>query len=186
MSFIVILSANIISFLTVIVIIFIVVTPLLSVTLYLTLYVPTFDVSTLFSITSILDVISTPFASFALTPALGSNLSPTFITLSSAVIIGALFIAVNFGFTVIVIIFIVVIPLLSVTLYLTLYVPAFDVSTLFSIISILDVISTPFASFALTPALGSNLSPTFIILSSAVIIGALSIAVNFGFTVTLL
>ena len=77
-------------------------------------------------------------------------------------------------------------PLLSVTLYLTVYVPALDVSTLFSITSILDVISTPSPSIALIPTLGSNLSPTFITLSSAVITGALFITVDFGFTVTLL
>ena len=159
---------------------------MLSVTLYLTVYVPSFDVSTLFCTTSILDVISPSSASVAFISDLGSNLSPTFIVLSSAVITGTLFIVPAFGFTVTFIVFVAVAPLLSVTLYLTVYVPSFDVSTLFCTTSILDVISPSSASVAFISDLGSNLSPTFIVLSSAVITGALFIVPAFGFTVTLL
>ena len=60
-------------------------------TLYITLYSPTFDVSTVFSNISILSVISPSSSSYALTPDIGSNLSPTFNSISSDFISGTLF-----------------------------------------------------------------------------------------------
>ena len=53
---------------------------------------------------------------------------------------------------------------LSTTLYVNLYFPSFVVSTL-PLIWIFDVKSPSSLSLALTPALGSKLSPTFIVLS---------------------
>ena len=160
--------------------------PFESVTLYTTLYIPAAAVSTVFSIISIDDVIFPSSLSSALTFNIGSKSSPTLITTSSALITGTLFIIVNLGFTVTLISLVALAPFESVTLYTTLYIPAAAVSTVFSIISIDDVIFPSSLSSALTFNIGSKSSPTLITTSSALITGTLFIIVNLGFTVTLI
>ena len=90
--FIVTLCANTASFFTVTIIVFIASAPLLSVTLYVTLYVPTAFTLTVFSIIFIFSVIFPSSLSVAFTPSKGSNFSPRFITLSEASIWGIAFI----------------------------------------------------------------------------------------------
>ena len=160
--------------------------PFESVTLYTTLYIPAAAVSTVFSIISIDDVIFPSSLSSALTFNIGSKSSPTLITTSSAFITGTLFIIVNLGFTVTLISLVALAPFESVTLYTTLYSPAFVVSTVFSIISTLSVKSPSSWSFAVTFNIGLKSSPVFITTSSAFITGTLFIIVNLGFTVTLI
>ena len=145
--------------------------PFESVTLYTTLYSPAFVVSTVFSIISTLSVKSPSSWSFAVTFNIGLKSSPVFITTSSAFITGTLFIIVNLGFTVTLISLVALAPFESVTLYTTLYIPAAAVSTVFSIISIDDVIFPSSLSSALTFNIGSKSSPTLITTSSALITG---------------
>ena len=111
----------------------------------------------------------------ALTPLFASNLSPTFNSKSFAIISGALLIIDNFGFTVTFISFLTVFPSLSVTSYTTLYIPAFDVFTVFSATFILLVISPSSLSDALTPDIALNTSSTFNTTSFALISGILFI-----------
>ena len=88
---------------TVTVIVLVAFAPWLSSTLYLTVYSPSIVVSTLFSTTFMLLVISLSSSSYALTPTSASsfvNLSPTLIILSLAVITGIAFIVEGLGFTV--------------------------------------------------------------------------------------
>ena len=99
---IVIFSANTTSFFTVTFIVFVVSPPLLSFTLYITLYSPGVFTSTVFSITSISVILSSSL-SLAVTPINGSKLSPTFIILSSAFITGG-------SFTITVIVFVELAP----------------------------------------------------------------------------
>ena len=160
--FIVTLCANIVSFFTVTFIVLVDSAPLLSVTLYVTLYSPGTFTLTVFSKTSIL-VIAPSSLSVAVTPINGLKSSPTFITLSSAFITGN-------AFTITVIVFLASAPLLSVTLYVTLYVPATFSLTVFSITSILVIVPSSL-SVAVTPSKGSNFCPTFISLSLASIFG---------------
>ena len=111
--------------------------------------------------------------SVAVTSFFGSNVSPTVSVLSSALIVGTSFNFSIFGLTVTVIVFVVDAPSLSVTLYVTSYVPAFVMSTVFLAISILAVRSPSSLSVAATSFFGSNVSPTISVLSSALISGTL-------------
>ena len=176
--FIVIFSANTTSFFTVTFIVFVVSPPLLSSTLYVTSYSPGVFISTVFFTTSIL-VIFPSSLSLAVTPVNGSNLSPTFITLSVAFITGG-------SFTVITIVFIELAPLLSVTLYVTSYFPDTFMLTSFFITCIFSVIFSSSLSLAVTPSSSLNSSPNCITLSSAFITGILFIKDALGFTTTTL
>ena len=69
---------------------------------------------------------------------------------------------------------------------MTSYLPGLVVSTSFFKISILSVKSPSSASVAVTSALGSNVSPTVRVLSSALMIGAAFIGSILGFTVTVI
>ena len=111
---------------TLILISFVVVALLLSSTLYTTLYSPGVFISTLFSTTVALVVIlpsswSTTFISLSASSSV--NLSPTFIVLDVAFITGN-------PFTVTTISLVTVVPLLSATLYVTVYFPGVSVFTL--------------------------------------------------------
>ena len=77
-------------------------------------------------------------------------------------------------------------PLLSVTLYVTSYLPALVVSTSFFNTSILSVKSPSSTSWAVTSDLGSNVSPTVRVLSSALIVGIAFNTSIFGLTVTVI
>ena len=148
--------------------------PLLSVTLYVTSYVPTSFIFTVFFI--IFASVNTIFpssSSSAVTPANGLNSSPTCNTLSSAFIVGTLFNCSILGFTVTVIVLTADAPLLSVILYVTSYVPASFIFTVFFIIfASVNTIFPSSSSSAVTPANGLNSSPTCNTLSSAFIVGA--------------
>ena len=76
--------------------------------------------------------------------------------------------------------------MLSVTLYVTSYLPGLVVSTSFFNTSILAVKSPSSASVAVTSALSSNVSPTVRVLSSALMIGAALRGSIFGLTVTVI
>ena len=111
---------------TLILISFVVVALLLSSTLYTTLYSPGVFISTLFSTTVAFVVIlpsswSTTFISLSASSSV--NLSPTFIVLDVAFITGN-------PFTVTTISLVTVVPLLSATLYVTVYFPGVSVFTL--------------------------------------------------------
>ncbi len=100
--------------------------------------------------------------SVALTPDIASNLSPTVIVLSTTPFnTGASFAAL--ASTLITRFAVVVKPSLSVTEYVNSYVPALFTSTLPSTV-IFEVKSPSSLSVALTPDIGSNLSPTVIVL----------------------
>ena len=75
---------------------------------------------------------------------------------------------------------------MSVTLYVTSYLPGLVVSTSFFNTSILSVISPSSSSSAVTSALSSNLSPTVRVLSVALITGHALRTAAFGLTVTLI
>ena len=153
--------------------------PWLSVTLYVTSYLPATSVLTSFFSTTILVVKLPSSASSAVTPAIGSNVSPTVIVLSVAWITGASFNTSIFGLTVTIIVFLHVAPWLSVTLYVTSYLPATSVLTSFFSTTILVVKLPSSASSAVISAIGSNVSPTVIVLSVALITGAELIGVQF-------
>ena len=78
---------------------------------------------------------------------------------------------ISLAFTVTFIVKVVSLLSLSVTLYVTLYFPAFLVFTVFSTTLILEVKSPSSLSDAVTPFNASNLSPTFNSKSSALITG---------------
>ena len=164
---------------------------MLSVTLYVTSYVPTSFIFTVFFI--IFASVNTIFpssSSSAVTPANGLNSSPTCNTLSSAFIVGTLFNCSILGFTVTVIVLTADAPLLSVILYVTSYVPASFIFTVFFIIfASVNTIFPSSSSSAVTPANGLNSSPTCNTLSSAFIVGAwfssVEFKIHFAYSVTL-
>ena len=133
--------------------------PSLSVTLYVNVYLPTSVVLTV-PVTSIL-IIVTSSLSVALTPSKGLNVSPTFIVVSSAPFITGF----SLLLTVTVLSTIVTLLSLSVTLYVNVYSPTSDVLT-FPSTSIFDIVISSL-SVAVTPSNGLNVSPTFIVISSA-------------------
>ena len=121
------------------------------------MYLPSFLVSTLFFTTSTLCVKSLSSSSYAVTILKGLNASPNFIVVSFAYITGTWFIEDILGFTFTILCTLVVLPLLSVALYNTLYSPA---RLVFTLLSTTNCISSS-SSVTWTPALGSKLSPTF-------------------------
>ena len=88
-----------------------------------------------------------------------------------------------FGLTVTVIVFVEEAPLLSVTLYITVYVPAFEVSTSLLNTSTFSVISPSSLSEAVTASNASNVSPTVNVLSLALMVGIAFNSSIFGLTV---